>query len=273
MTGKRPRRGHRILSARNAAQSDEERIRRFEEGRLRGHRILSARKAAKWDEERIRRFKEDQWQKREYISFVEIAEWYSDLAGPVSPEKAAVLRERAYSILESDSLAEWLFEEVGRPQVLFLCPGVSLSHWKMDRQWLRTAIDNNYDDEHGRSYLRRCWLPRNLFERWCEWHHLPKSPPRFQPQKSQRVSTATARDETAAIRALASHLGSNRDLQKGEALSWCRIAGFNLTGRGFQSRVWPMARQKAGLEAKAPSGRRKKKAPPGPPKKSSRVTP
>jgi hypothetical protein len=53
----------------------------------RGRRILSTREVAKWDEDRIRRFKEDQRRKREYISFVEIAEWYSDLAGPVSLPK------------------------------------------------------------------------------------------------------------------------------------------------------------------------------------------
>src|SRR5262249_32211451 len=113
----------------------------------RGQRIVSARNAAQWDEERIRRFKEDQWRKREYISFVEIAEWYPDLAGPVSPTKAAALRERAYQMLESDLLAGY-FEEGGRSQVLFLCPGVSVSHWKMERQSLQRAIDNNYDNEH-----------------------------------------------------------------------------------------------------------------------------
>ena len=41
----------------------------------RGRRILSFREAAQWDEERIRRFEEEQRRKREWISFVEIAEW------------------------------------------------------------------------------------------------------------------------------------------------------------------------------------------------------
>jgi len=218
---------------------------------------LSAREAAQWDEERIRRFEEEQRRKREWISFVEIAEWYSGLEVPTNPKNAAAAAEQAYRMLQTDLLAG-LFEEGGRSQVLFLHPGLSVSHWKMERHWLRDAIDNNYDSEHGRSYLRHCWLPRNPFKRWCEWHHLPKSPPRFQPQKSQRVLAATAGDETNAIRALASHLRSNRDLQKGEALSWCRIAGFNLTSHGFQNRVWPRARELAGLEAKARAGRKRK---------------
>ena len=146
----------------------------------RGRRILSAREAAQWDEDRIRRFEEDQRRKREYISFVEIAEWYSDLAGPVSPKKAAALREQAYRMLESD-LLERRFEEDGR-FVLFLHPGVSLTHWKMTAKWYQQARENNLDNEQGRSYLRHCWLPRSLFEDWCAWHNLPKSPPRFQPE-------------------------------------------------------------------------------------------
>jgi hypothetical protein len=248
------------VSTRKAAQwdVDVERIRRFEIGkRPRGQRILSARKAAQWDEERIRRFEEEQRRKREWISFVEIAEWYSDLRGPVSPEKVAALREQARSMLKSDLLAR-LFEEGGRPRVLFRFPGVDFTRGKMTSQRLQDAIDNDPHGEHVRLLLMHCWLPRKLFERWCEWHHLPKSPPRFQPQKSQRVLAATAGHETAAIRALGSHLRSNRDLKKGEALSWCRIAGFNLSSRRFQNWAWPMARKLADLEARAPAGRKRK---------------
>jgi len=223
----------------------------------RGQRIVSARKAAQWDEERIRRFEEEQRRKREWISFVEIAEWYSELTVPTTPKKTAAAREQAHSMLERDLLAG-VFEEGGRSQVLFLCPGVSLSHWKMTRRWYQDVIDNNWDGEHGRFYLKHCWLPRNLFKRWCEWHHLPKSAPLFQPQKSQRVSPAAAGNETAAIRALASLLRSSPDTKKGDALLWCRIAGFNLSSRRFQNWVWPRAREQAGLEAKAPPGRKRK---------------
>jgi len=141
-------------------------------------------KARQWDFANIRRFEEAQRRKREWINFVEIAEWYSELKVPTTPKKAAAAREQAYSMLERDLLAG-LFEEGGRSRVLFLHPGLSVSHWKMERQWLRDAIDNNYDSEHGRSYLRHCWLPRTFFKRWCAWHHLPTSPPRFEPQESR----------------------------------------------------------------------------------------
>src|SRR5262249_20628178 len=69
---------------------------------------------------------------------------------------------------------------------LFTHPQVSLADGKMTRQWLKDAIDHNLDNDHGRSYLTHCWLPRNLFERWCEWNHLPKSPPRFRPLQESR---------------------------------------------------------------------------------------
>jgi hypothetical protein len=223
----------------------------------RGQRIVSARKAAQWDEERIRRFEEEQQRKREWISFAEIAEWYSGLEVPTNPKKAAAAAEQAYRMLQTDLLAG-LFEEGGRSRVLFRFPGVDFTHGKMTRQRLQGAIDDDPHGEHVRLLLMHCWLPRKLFERWCEWHHLPKSPPRFQPQKSQRVLAATAGDETAAIRALASYLRTNRDVKKGEARSLCHKAGFKLTGRGFQNRVWPTARVQAGLEAKARAGRNRK---------------
>ena len=177
MASKRSRRGRRLGPPRYFYfQWDEER-------RVRREREL-AREAMRWDEDRIRRFAETQRHKREWISFVEIADWYSELGGPANPKKAAAAREQAYKMLEQDLLAG-LFEKGGRSQVLFRFPGVNLAHGKMTRKRLQEAIDNNIDGEHGRLFLKHCWLPRNLFERWCAWHHLPKSPPRFKaPQES-----------------------------------------------------------------------------------------
>src|SRR5262249_31423567 len=93
-------------------------------------------------------------------------------------------------MLERDLLAGE-FEEGGRSQVLFRCPRVSLTHGKMTRQWLQEAIDKNLDGEHGRFYLKHCWLPRNLFKRWCAMYPLPKSPRRFQPTEGKHLKPSS----------------------------------------------------------------------------------
>ena len=68
---------------------------------------------------------------------------------------------------------------------------------------------------------------------------------------------ATVRQETAASIALASHLKSNPQTTRAEAADWCREQGYNLGKRAFD-RVWPQARERAGLERIAAPGRKGK---------------
>jgi len=75
------------------------------------------------------------------------------------------------------------------------------------------------------------------------------------PQSSRRTAAA----ESVATRALASQLRDNPDLKRADAKNWCATAGYQLSARGFQSRVWPEARTLAGLPAIGSPGRKRKK--------------
>jgi hypothetical protein len=127
----------------------------------------------------LERIAEKQRRKRRWINFAEIAEWCSELGGHVVPNEAA--RENALKWLERD-LLEGFFEKNSRSLVVLLSPGVCK---RMTLQWLQDAINYDWDDEHGRSYLKNCWFPRKLFILWCARHHLPQSAPRFEPQESR----------------------------------------------------------------------------------------
>jgi hypothetical protein len=151
-------------------------------------RFALSREARQRDANRIRRFEERQLRERKWIKFDEIAEWYLELGGS-GPNEAA--REHAYDILKRDLLSG-VFEESGRSQVLFLLPGVTLNR-RMPRQRLQDAIDHNYDNQRGRSWLENCWLPRKVFKRWCARHHLPESPPRFEPTEGKHVTQSSGK--------------------------------------------------------------------------------
>jgi hypothetical protein len=129
-----------------------------------------------WHENQIKQFEDKQRRKREYINVAEIVEWYSELGGS-GPDEAR--REEAWRIIEHDVLIG-VFVHGGQSEVLFRCPGVSWVHGKMTPLWLKDAIDHDWDGEHGRYYLRHCWLRREIFQDWCARHCLPTSAPRFQ---------------------------------------------------------------------------------------------
>jgi hypothetical protein len=75
---------------------------------------------------------------------------------------------------------------------------------------------------------------------------------------ARRTTVKTIDQETKAIHALASHLRGNPSLKREEATTWCENQGFTISGRGFQDRVWPAAREEAGLPRRAPPGRKNK---------------
>jgi hypothetical protein len=69
---------------------------------------------------------------------------------------------------------------------------------------------------------------------------------------------STGAEETGAIKALAFQLSKNKNMKFGDAEAWCASEGYELSGDGFRYRVWPKAREAAGLSLKAPPGRKPK---------------
>jgi hypothetical protein len=74
--------------------------------------------------------------------------------------------------------------------------------------------------------------------------------------RHKRVPT-TAGQESLAIKALASHLKTNAQMRRADAAEWCEKAGHKLGKRAFE-RVWPQAREIAGLPRVAAPGRKPK---------------
>jgi hypothetical protein len=203
-----------------------------------------------WRMNREVRFVWQQQRLRDWISFREVAEWLSEIDGRGVPNESA--RARAYDMLQRDLLAG-AFEEGGRSRVLYLHFFTPMA--KMTQARLQTVLDTSPLETVRSEYLGQCWIPRHLFERLLVKHELPPSPARFKPQEDAVVS-----DEEGAIKALAAHLKQKPECRREDATEWCRQRGFTITARGFQSRVWPKARVRAGLQEKASAGRKPKRS-------------
>jgi len=74
----------------------------------------------------------------------------------------------------------------------------------------------------------------------------------------QASPAGTAKAESDAARHLADKLKQDPDLTKADAKAECKQ--FEISQNGFRDRVWPKAREMAGLPATAPAGRKKKKS-------------
>jgi hypothetical protein len=125
----------------------------------------------------IDRFTEAQEVTREWINFKDIADWCAKERHSILPDEKR--RNAAFDTLAHDLLAGE-FEENGRSRVLYLHPAAAKV--RMTREWLKDAIEHNYDGDQGRTgYLAHCWVPRRLFDHWRAMHRLEESPRRFKP--------------------------------------------------------------------------------------------
>jgi hypothetical protein len=75
--------------------------------------------------------------------------------------------------------------------------------------------------------------------------------------KEFRPPAPTAKDESGAIRVLAELLRESPKLRRPAARAQLAARGIKISERAFLNRVWPKAREDAGLNAVAPSGRPK----------------
>jgi hypothetical protein len=125
---------------------------------------------------RIERFARCQKRERKWINFGEIAEWCAAERGSIVVDE--LKEEVAIDTLKRDVL-DGEFEEHDRSLVLMLHPS---QRGRVAREWARDAVDHNYDEQHGRAWLKYCWIPRRMFQRWLQKHRLTESAPRFEPQ-------------------------------------------------------------------------------------------
>jgi hypothetical protein len=124
----------------------------------------------------IERFNACQRRARRWINFAEIADWCSELGGSVTPNETD--RASAFVKLQRDFM-EGDFEGKDVSRVLYLSPETSMT--RMTQESMQRIIDTCDAEVVQKVYLGRCWLQRKLFERWLAKHHLPPSPPRFDP--------------------------------------------------------------------------------------------
>jgi hypothetical protein len=78
-------------------------------------------------------------------------------------------------------------------------------------------------------------------------------------QFPQRRGPSTAGGEEKAISFLGDRLRTDPNMKRDDAWATCRAEFPTLSQRGFLSRVWPRAREDAGLPATAAKGRKPKR--------------
>jgi hypothetical protein len=108
-------------------------------------------------------------------------------------------------------------------------------------------------DDHG---TMDCLVPKDLQPHGSRFQNVlfrrSDILARFPPLQA---TLATARNEDEAVKALSSYLTDL--IKRSDAEAWLLTQGFHISKRAFQQRVWPKAREAAGLPPAAPRGRKR----------------
>jgi len=214
----------------------------------------------------------------ELYRLLESAWWVGEIRGDSAISRLQLLKKMFTAMRERDDLGIVFIvrQDAGPPPVEKLLPDGSLLVDIRHEIRVPSSETNDWDESAckdafhtlaqtlsfesypeiapGLAYIE---LSYDEFVRWLQ--NRGYSVPQFWaplPFKSKKRSLAS--DEDGAIEALSLYLVQNSDLKRVDAAEWCRREGFQLTGRGFQSRVWPNARIRAGLKGTASPGRKRK---------------
>ena len=209
----------------------------------------------------LRDFREVQVRRRDWICFSEIVDWYIEYQSsrPNQIKNETQLRDRGYELLFLN-VCNGRFHREGRSRVWFLSPEIGLMRVTpevtMQAQSISRGRSEEIDHRVLRSgYLDHWWIGRKDFIRWLKEHHLPISPPRFEPQP-ESLRRSTCGEETRARLALSKLLREQPSIARNAAFDRIKRAQ-RISKRGF-NRIWAQARKLAGLPARAPPGRKPK---------------
>jgi hypothetical protein len=96
-------------------------------------------------------------------------------------------------------------------------------------------------------------VDRRSFEEWIKSNAIEHS-------EAPRAAKPDANYEREAMLLLAGVLRADPDMTRNAAWDYCRLKFQDLRRRGFDRRIWPQAREEAGLERNARPGPRAKRA-------------
>jgi hypothetical protein len=115
-----------------------------------------------------------------------------------------------------------------------------------------------------RTVLMFCWVPRDLCLGWFNARKIDVPPWLTHPTGQARDANPVKSEllpkikvERAAVNMLTELLKKDAHLKFAEAFQSCGES-YKLSERGFRYRIWPKAREAAGLPAVAPPGRKRK---------------